>query len=1523
MPESKRIFQSGRMNLDLDDRLIPNGEYRYGLNVNIGRSEGADIGAVENLLGNEEISFGTTMQPPTGSECIGVYRDNGNEIIYFFVTDYDDVAERTSTDPTDFHAIYEFNQVSRSISMLASGNWLNFHKNYRITGINLAETLLLWTDNRNEPRRINIIEARNDRTLYTSDDQAAVIKFHPFLSPTILSVSTTTRQDEQGRDLPRSNFLQRRLIRFSYRYRYVDGEFSTLAPFSTTCFNPDPSNTEAYAPDFTNAGGSGEVGNFLNQIQQIRVSVPIPTDRSLEIEAVELIWKEQTNTTVYIVEELPVIPGRNTLEFTYTSQDPFRALPASQITRVSDAVPRLAQSQEFAGGRLVYGNFLHQFNLPNINFVVRLADDASRYPDDDGGNTRTARHPVFGFHSLKQGRTYQVGITLQDRFGRQTPIILSSSGSDTVATPFKTGDRDAGFTALEVQVLNWDEIRQSAPWAYSYKIWVKAREQEYYNVFTEFTSVAAVPNVSATARGYRRSGDTINKVPVDTTQAAGGIAAPSTETLYQKLPNIENPALTVVQGINTTVNPSVFTIPGNDDATPTNIDVDVFETSPFESNLDIFFETSTGGEIPTEESTIVPVDFFNCFLVNVTAGANITGHLEFNRIRAGFNEPFFDTGVRASLVVEEYSEERRLNTLIHSSGFFNSRTGLNGLNQFNQDEGGLTVSLDPQDGSIQKLFAEDTQLIIWQEDKVSRSPIDKDFIYSAEGGAVPVTSNSQYLGTIAPYAGEYGISRDPGSFAVYGTRKYFTDRNRGVVMRLSNDGLTEISGSGMNDFFRDALRTSTDIVASFDEYHDVYNLTINGQNYQANEDTNIVTASQDYFTVAYEEDVQGWSSFKSFKQECGTTLNNRYYTFSGGDIYEHNSENVPRNQFYGARMQSEVEFVFNDNPSLVKDFKTLGYEGSGAWDCEFLEADGNVLPGSTVPEVPQFGTVNLNVDRERIVEARLSGDVQMTAVVGTEVTWRIFVESDRATRTFSSLGMNSLLEVEGENSGVMVGQPLLNVEEGRIYWDVRYTITSTETVDINLVAVAVSDSAIVGDILTVLFENTIGELYRYGRSAVGFPQASFIDGDGMAVPATVNYAVTPSAGYYFSDLDQVPVPNFGLTDIVADSYTGSSNTETPDSFDLEFMVNGPDSVTNSTVVLAEADPVRYTNITFRDPVIVSQPSPTFTKVVTQFLTNADGEGMGTIPESTGFILADPARTPQNRNTSARLNLALTANDNLVWDATPEVFVNRTVDETTTRSELTIMSDADDPSIFDVDEAVAYNATDDTEYSFEVIGGTTLPAALSVEPMEFRNRSLVAGNNIGILVNEASQFATLVVTSNLQDSRGNDNYEFVPNPLGFGLTIEESPVNNTWNISTDEVKTTNGRELTTVTLAVSRYPWAPDYNNDPANQIEIAITRPGPVYFEGQGVGDDGLAADFSINNTASTYNLNVFSTSGAATAVSSETWLTPTVAAGTIANGYTETRVELAAEATTAERTATLTITVGGEDFPITITQNA
>ena len=108
-------------------------------------------------------------------------------------------------------------------------------------------------------------------------------------------------------------------------------------------------------------------------------------------------------------------------------------------------------------------------------------------------------------------------------------------------------------------------------------------------------------------------------------------------------------------------------------------------------------------------------------------------YIEEARIRGGYNNTSVDFGVKAYLVEDENLQQHRFNSLIYS-GVFNSRTGINRTNVFSVGED-ITKSADPANGSIQKLYAEDTNLIVFQEDKVSRALIDKDAIYSAEGNA--------------------------------------------------------------------------------------------------------------------------------------------------------------------------------------------------------------------------------------------------------------------------------------------------------------------------------------------------------------------------------------------------------------------------------------------------------------------------------------------------------------------------------------------------------------------------------------------------------------------------------------------------------------------------------------------------------------------------------------------------------------------------------------------------------------------
>ncbi len=327
----------------------------------------------------------------------------------------------------------------------------------------------------------------------------------------------------------------------------------------------------------------------------------------------------------------------------------------------------------------------------------------------------------------------------------------------------------------------------------------------------------------------------------------------------------------------------------------------IFETEPRGDDLlDIYYETQ---ETFTREQhgSKNTLKWFNCF--------SFGNGVESDRIRDDFNGVRIDKGPRVSATIaEQFREEHRPSGFIWS-GIYNSTTGINNTNQFILAEG-IQKELQPLFGSIQKLHARDTNLITFCEDKVLRILADKDALFNADG-STNVTASNNVLGQTVPYTGEYGISRNPESFATYGTRIYFTDKNRGVILRLSQDGLTEISGNGLEDFTRDLFMSNTGhIVGSYDDYHDVYNVSF------------------DNFSLTYHEHTQGWPSRKSFIQESGLTLNNIYYTFKNGQLYRHNSTNVPRNNFYGTQYSSSIVFIFNDQPGSIKNFKTMSYEGT-------------------------------------------------------------------------------------------------------------------------------------------------------------------------------------------------------------------------------------------------------------------------------------------------------------------------------------------------------------------------------------------------------------------------------------------------------------------------------------------------------------------------------------------------------------------------------------------------------------------
>lgn len=530
MAEIKNTFLKGKMNKDLDSRLLPNGEYRDALNVSVGKSENQSVGSLQNVLGNELLVKPT----PSGTEplesntdlvSIGYFVDNENNRIYQFLTDYQDQNPSSITLPTPGQynmkiTVYDPLNSGNPYVTLVEGDFLNFSTTNIITGVNLIENLLFWTDNRNQPRKINIQSALSNPATsptpyYTRVEQISVAKYSPFTAPEIfntiegnvlfatpvleagqtkIKILTTTvnstgisagdqfvgygilpgdsaiitnikdagggyswiylsgdyvtgggftwtagdplvfyrclmtRNDLNVVSNGNDNFLADKFVRFSYRFKFDDNEYSLMAPFTQPVFIPEQKGYFING-DEEAAYRSTVLDWMQNNINSVKLLISLPDIgsnivNSYKINSIDILYKESDSLSVKVVETIKYdkialeSPDTNIYSYDYESQKPYKTLQESELLRVYDKVPVRALSQESVGNRIIYGNFIDQNTPPanldyNVNVVEKneTFDSWIEYPN----------------HTLKQNRSYQVGVVLSDKFGRQSSVILSSA----------------------------------------------------------------------------------------------------------------------------------------------------------------------------------------------------------------------------------------------------------------------------------------------------------------------------------------------------------------------------------------------------------------------------------------------------------------------------------------------------------------------------------------------------------------------------------------------------------------------------------------------------------------------------------------------------------------------------------------------------------------------------------------------------------------------------------------------------------------------------------------------------------------------------------------------------------------------------------------------------------------------------------------------------------------------------------------------------------------------------------------
>jgi len=400
MATFQRQFIAGKMNKSVDERLVPNGQYIDALNVRLGSSESSEIGAVENSKGNTKLTSLSYKGVPlsNSARCIGAFEDGTKETIYWFIHD----SSFGVTSPTGkLDLLISFNVVNSTlvyhlISVSRGGTSpantiLNFNKKYLITGVNLVDGLLFWTDNYNPPRFINInrnypvpsgsplVDYNGNPSLF--DEALLVIKKPPHSAPSV-ELTLTSGGDE--------NYLEERFISFAYRYEYQDDEYSATSQFSDAAFN-----TKAFNFSSDSYLNEGAINRYNTAIVTYNSGGPLVT-------AIDLLFKDSEGTVIKVIEKLKKselgLADNTDYTFTFRNSKIFTILPQSELLRLYDNVPLLAKSQTLMGNRLMYGNYIENYNLVDVNGLpVRFEFETELISEIIGFESVTDRFAPVGY----------------------------------------------------------------------------------------------------------------------------------------------------------------------------------------------------------------------------------------------------------------------------------------------------------------------------------------------------------------------------------------------------------------------------------------------------------------------------------------------------------------------------------------------------------------------------------------------------------------------------------------------------------------------------------------------------------------------------------------------------------------------------------------------------------------------------------------------------------------------------------------------------------------------------------------------------------------------------------------------------------------------------------------------------------------------------------------------------------------------------------------------------------------------
>ena len=417
-------FIKGRMNKSVDERLIPQGEYVDAMNVRLGATETTEIGAVENTKGNlqvTELRF-VSILLSNQARCIGAYEDSMNETMYWFVHD---PAHTQSPVTGKVDLVVSYNTVTNQVTYhIESTSVLNFDPAFLITGVDLIDNLLFWTDDKNPPRKIDV--RRNYPTpvagvdAIVEEDIGVIVKPPGFQTLDNVTAPTIRLINVPGAE----NYFEDKFLSFAYRYRYVDQEYSATSLFTTPAFQPG-----VFEFDYSNYSNA----SMQNKFNAAEISFNTGSKRVI---AVDVLYKFTNSTTIFLIERFNKRnegwADNTTHTITFTNSKIYTVLGSDEILRLYDNVPRLAKAQTIMGNRLIYGNYVDGYNITSATGEVLDLDYYLNALTEEVGISS------IGFPSLSNGDQYLINSTVA---ALTIPQSTATFDLDSIKTKLTSGSQ--------------------------------------------------------------------------------------------------------------------------------------------------------------------------------------------------------------------------------------------------------------------------------------------------------------------------------------------------------------------------------------------------------------------------------------------------------------------------------------------------------------------------------------------------------------------------------------------------------------------------------------------------------------------------------------------------------------------------------------------------------------------------------------------------------------------------------------------------------------------------------------------------------------------------------------------------------------------------------------------------------------------------------------------------------------------------------------------------------------------------